>query len=435
MENDLFFEAETNDMLTGSGMGDTQLAAVSSAEPPYADALTRPFDAAQVAIPQGENIVRVPVAPGEVVELPFPPDAHYLARIDNGNLAIKVGDVTVILQGYVDAAGQTPPVIEASNGQPLDIATILASTDPNVEIETAAGPAAGPQGADNTGALFAQLGEGAGLGGFTGAGALDGTDGPGNGPVDQTGTLFVQFGELAGVNNLAPIANDDKYLAFKDTPLVIPVDKGVLGNDTDPDGDALTVTSNTPPSHGAVVVNADGSFTYTPNAGYFGKDSFDYTIDDGNGNTSTATVDLYVDALPQWMAGFFKQVYDEDTANHPADLNWVIKDLDDTQFTITVDERTLPDGVTYDAAGKRLNFDTFGKYDYLAAGENATFTIKFTITDAHGGSIEKDVILTITGVADAKDAVNDTIITNVGSGVQVSLPEWTVLANDKDSST
>src|SRR3954470_21464589 len=208
MDNDLIFGAETTDMLTGAGAEDTQLAAAPQADAPVADALTRPFDAAQVVVPQGENVVRVAVTPGEIVELPFPSDAQFLARIDNGNLAIKVGDVTVILQGYVEAAGQTAPVIEASNGQPIDIATILASTDPNIDIQTAAGPAAGPQGqgADNTGAILQLLGGGPGLGGFEGAGAQDGTDGPGNGPVDQTGTLFVLFGD-AGAAGLAPPNN------------------------------------------------------------------------------------------------------------------------------------------------------------------------------------------------------------------------------------
>jgi hypothetical protein len=179
MDNDLIFGTDTTDMLSGSAAGDTQLAAAPSVTAPYADALTRPFDAAQVVIPQGANIVRIAVAPGEIVELPFPADAQFLARIDNGNLAIRVGDVTVILQGYVEAAGQTPPVVEAANGQPIDIATILAATDPAIDIETAAGPAAGPQGqgADNTGAFFQLFGPGAGLGGFQGVGAQDGTRG------------------------------------------------------------------------------------------------------------------------------------------------------------------------------------------------------------------------------------------------------------------
>jgi VCBS repeat-containing protein len=532
MDNDLIFETDTSDMLSGSATGDTQIAAISSDAAPYADALTRPFDAAQVVIPEGENIVRIPVTPGEVVQLPFPADAQFLARIDNGNLAIKVGDVTVILVGYVEAAGQAAPVIEAANGQPLDIATILASTDPNIDIQTAAGPAAGPQGqgADNTGAFFALFGEGGGLGGFAGAGAQDGTDGPGGGTVDQTGTLFKLFG-LAPINatpisnddayaidedkqlnvpagtgvlsndsdpdgdpltvvaftqgahgsvvvnadgsftytpdkdyngpdsftydasdgkggtssatvnitvnpvNDDPVAVDDTYLAIKDAPLVVTADKGLLSNDSDVDGDALTASKLTDPVHGTVVVNADGSFTYTPNAGYYGKDSFDYTVSDGNGGTSTATVELYVDALPQWAGGFFGTIYPEDTANHPQALNWTINDLDDTKFTISVDENTLPDGVTFNAATKTINFDTFGKYDYLAAGENANFTIKFTITDEHGGSIQKNVTLTIQGQADAVDAVNDIVLTNVGAGAAFTMPEWAVLANDKDSST
>ncbi|WP_395018683.1 cadherin-like domain-containing protein [Dongia sp.] len=533
MDNDLIFETETSDMMAGSATGDNQIAAVPSSGTEQGDVLTRPFDAAQVLIPQGENIVRVPVAPGEVVELPFPPDAQFLARIDNGNLAIKVGDVTVILQGYVEAAGQAAPVIEANNGQPLDIATILASTDPNIDIQTAAGPAAGPQGqgADNTGGILTQFGEAGGLGGFQGAGAQDGTDGLGGGTVDQTGTLFKLFG-LAEIN-ATPITTDDAYSTDEDVKLVVAAGTGVLSNDSDPDGDPLTVTAFTQGAHGSVVVNADGSFTYTPdkdyngpdsftydasdgkggtttatvsitvnpvnddpvanpdsylaikdtklvvtaadgftkndtdvdgdtiiattitqspahgtlnaysdgsfdytpNAGYFGPDTFKYTISDGNGGFSEGTVTLYVDAPPEWTTGFFKTNFNEDTPNHGAELNWVIADPDDTKFTITVDPNTLPEGVSYDPVLKKLQFDTLGKYDYLAPGETASFTIKFTITDEHGGTSGKDVVLEITGKADAVDAVNDVILTNVGASAAFSVPEWAVLANDKDSST
>jgi len=211
MDNDLIFGTETSDidMLAGNAAGGVQIAAAPSGGEPYAATLSLPLDAAQVVIPEGENVVRVPVTPGEVVELPFPADSQFLAREDNGNLAIKVGDITVILQGYVEAAGTTPPVIEASNGQPIDIATILASTDPNIDIQTAAGPAAGPQGqgADNTGGILQLFGAGAGLGGFLGAGALDATEGPGNGPVDQDGTIILPFGVAAAAAATAPGTN------------------------------------------------------------------------------------------------------------------------------------------------------------------------------------------------------------------------------------
>jgi len=439
MENDLIFETAPGDMLAGSDTGDTQIAAVTTTEAPFADALARPFDAAQVVVPEGQNVVREPVTPGEIVELPFPADAQFLARIADGNLAIKVGDVTVILQGYVEAAGQTPPVIEAANGQPLDIATILASTDPNIDIQTAAGPAAGPQGADNTGAILTQFGEGAGLGGFTGVGALDATELAGGGIVAQNETLFVAFGAAttAAINN-APVANDDSYLAIMNRTLSVAPGIGLLANDTDADGDTLTVSAVTAPAHGAVTANADGSFNYVPVAGYFGADSFTYTVDDGKGGTSSATVNIYVDALPELAVGDTKGFRNEDAGNTTVDLNWKFVDKDDAaQPTIAVDPTTLPPGVTYNSGTKQLVLNTLGLYDYLSPGETEKFTILFNVTDGHGGVTVQKYEFTVIGAADggAADAVNDTILTNVGAGVAVTVPEWAMVANDKDSST
>jgi VCBS repeat-containing protein len=441
MDNDLIFGTETSDMLSGTGADDTQIAAVPSTAAPFDDALARPFDAAQVVVPEGADVVRIAVTPGEIVELPFPSDAQFLARIDNGNLAIKVGDVTVILQGYVEAAGQTAPVIEASNGQPLDIATILASTDPNIDIQTAAGPAAGPQGqgADNTGGILTQFGEGTGLGGFEGAGAQDGTDGLGGGTVDQTGTLFVQFGTLAAVNT-APVTLDDAYNTNEDTVLNIAA-PGVLTNDTDPDGDPLTATLLTGPAHGTLAVNADGSFTYTPNKDYNGPDSFTYQADDGKGGTGAATVNITVNPVndaPEYQGGQTGYGFPEDAVKGTAQLNWIVTDVDDPagSHTITVkDPSTLPPGVTYNGATDTFSVVAKGNYDYLADGESETFTITMKITDPHGASTDKDFLLTITGTADVSDAVDDTLLTNAGPNVDVTVPEWAYLANDKDNST
>src|SRR5205085_11821025 len=60
------------------------------------------------------------------------------------------------------------------------------------------------------------------------------------------------------------------------------------------DGDTLTVTANTTPSHGTVTVNANGSLSYVPAANYAGADSLTYTISDGNGGTATATVNITI---------------------------------------------------------------------------------------------------------------------------------------------
>ena len=55
-------------------------------------------------------------------------------------------------------------------------------------------------------------------------------------------------------------------------------------------GDTLTFTKASDPAHGTVVVNTDGTYTYTPAANYFGPDSFTYTVSDGKGGTVTKTV-------------------------------------------------------------------------------------------------------------------------------------------------
>lgn len=96
--------------------------------------------------------------------------------------------------------------------------------------------------------------------------------------------------------NDVPAAAADSYRLNEDTTLTVPA-AGVLANDTDADGDPLTVTSVAGPSHGTLLVNADGSFTYTPAANYNGTDSFSYNVGDGNGGTATATVALTIDPV------------------------------------------------------------------------------------------------------------------------------------------
>jgi hypothetical protein len=94
----------------------------------------------------------------------------------------------------------------------------------------------------------------------------------------------VQFTNL--VVNCPPIAVDD----FATTVNGFPVTINVLANDSDPNGDALTVTAVTDPPNGSAVNNGDGTVTYTPDCGFFGIDTFNYTVDDGQGGSDTALV-------------------------------------------------------------------------------------------------------------------------------------------------
>lgn len=95
----------------------------------------------------------------------------------------------------------------------------------------------------------------------------------------------------------APVANPDVYAATEDTSLVVSVagpPAGVLGNDTDPNGLALSASVTTPPTNGTITLNANGSFTYAPTLNSNGADSFSYVASNGTLASAPTTVTLNV---------------------------------------------------------------------------------------------------------------------------------------------
>ena len=110
---------------------------------------------------------------------------------------------------------------------------------------------------------------------------------------DARYTPSTATGSLALINN-APSVGDDAYSVDDDDTLNVAA-PGVLGNDNDPDGDMLTASLVSGPTHGVLTLNADGSFSYTPNHDFEGVDSFTYAVSDGLGGTDTATVTITVD--------------------------------------------------------------------------------------------------------------------------------------------
>jgi hypothetical protein len=89
--------------------------------------------------------------------------------------------------------------------------------------------------------------------------------------------------------NRSPVANKDSAATKIATAVII----NVLANDSDPDGDQLTITGTTKPKNGTVSI-VNGAITYTPSRNYTGTDSFNYTISDGRGGTATTTVSVVV---------------------------------------------------------------------------------------------------------------------------------------------
>jgi VCBS repeat-containing protein len=132
-----------------------------------------------------------------------------------------------------------------------------------------------------------------GNGAFATVGIRD-VDGQTNGRVLQWS--YNQTAVSNGLNllithtNHTPIAVDDLASTSEDTPLAI----SVLANDSDPDGDPLSVTSIAPPNHGTASLTASNSITYLPGTNFNGSDSFTYAISDGRGGSASATVRITV---------------------------------------------------------------------------------------------------------------------------------------------
>ncbi|MCB8942742.1 MAG: M36 family metallopeptidase [Ardenticatenaceae bacterium] len=129
-------------------------------------------------------------------------------------------------------------------------------------------------------------------------------DSTGYGAGVYTGTLCINSNDATNplisvpltmtvLPNAAPVAADDAYTTTQDVVLTVSA-PGVLANDTDGDGDSLTAVLNTDVTSGTLALNADGSFTYTPTAGFEGTATFTYQANDGIDSSNVATVTITV---------------------------------------------------------------------------------------------------------------------------------------------
>ena len=109
--------------------------------------------------------------------------------------------------------------------------------------------------------------------------------------IGQSGPATVQI--IVNPVNDAPVSVADSHTVAAGTTLTVPA-PGLLGNDIDADGDALTAVAVSGPIHGTISVNPDGSFNYTPSTGFRGTDSFTYMANDGTANGNVVAVTISV---------------------------------------------------------------------------------------------------------------------------------------------
>ncbi len=220
---------------------------------------------------------------------------------------------------------------------------------------------------------------------------------------------------VTGLND-PPTATNDTASTDEDTA----TDINVLSNDTDPDvdgnapDDTLTVsTFDATSTLGATIsLNADGTLRYNPSAsstlnalaaGATAMDTFNYTISDGNGGTSSAMVTVTVTGVNDAPSA----VNDTGTANEhgPAisvDLtaNDTDPDTGDVLQIQSIDATGTLGTVTINADNHSVTYNPNGQFESLQAGQTATDTFHYTVNDGHGGTSTATVTITINGQND-----------------------------------
>ena len=231
----------------------------------------------------------------------------------------------------------------------------------------------------------------------------DGHDGSATATVSVT---------VTSVND-GPVAVDDAATTAEDTAVSVTV----LTNDSDLDGDSLSVNSVTVPAHGTAVI-AGTSVSYTPAANYNGPDSFTYTIGDGHDGSATATVSVTVTGVNDGpVAVDDAATTAEDTA---VSVTVLTNDSDLDGDTVSIASVTTPAHGTAVVEGLAVVYAP-------AANYNGPDSFTYTVGDGNGGSATATVTVTVTGVNDGPVAVDDAATTAEDTAVSV-----TVLSNDSD---
>jgi hypothetical protein len=208
--------------------------------------------------------------------------------------------------------------------------------------------------------------------GFAGTDAFSYTIDDGNG-----GTATAQVSVVVNPHNDPPQASDDTAVTDEDTSVLI----DVLSNDTDPDGDVLTIISVGTAANGSITNNGS-NLTYSPNANFNGSDSFSYTISDGNGQTASALVTITVNPVNDLPVALDDAAVTSEAAPVLVDVLSNDSDVDGDLLTIS-------------AVGNPVNGSVLNNGSNLTYTPNLGFAgtdaFSYTIDDGNGGTATAQV--------------------------------------------
>ena len=174
--------------------------------------------------------------------------------------------------------------------------------------------------------------------------------------------------------------------------------RGYLGNDSDGDRDGLSALLTAGPRHGVLTLNADGSFTYTPDADFYGADGFTYAASDGYGGTATAVVTIDVTPLndPPTIGTIAGQTIAEDGSTGA--LPFTVGDVETAPGTLAVtgvssNPALVPNAnIVFGGSGANRTVTVTP-----AANQFGTATITVTVSDGTT-TVSDSFALTVTSV-------------------------------------
>lgn len=241
--------------------------------------------------------------------------------------------------------------------------------------------------------------------------------------VDWAGNVGDPVTRTYNVNR-APVADPDDYTTDEDTVLNVAA-PGVLGDDVDADLNALSAILVSGPAHGVLVLNANGSFTYTPDANYHGPDSFSYKTNDGLTDSNIASVSITVHAVndaPVSAPDSYAAVEDTPLQVTAPGVLSNDSDVDSDPLGLTAILVSAP-------AHGTLVLNADGSFGYTPnANFHGSDTFTYRATDGLAAGSVATATITVAPRNDPPVAVNDFVSTPYGTPVTIA-----VLANDTAS--
>jgi MYXO-CTERM domain-containing protein len=211
----------------------------------------------------------------------------------------------------------------------------------------------------------------------------------------------------------APVAADDTASVDRDASVVI----DVLANDSDPDADALSVSGITQPANGSVTNNGS-DVTYTPAASFTGNDSFTYEINDGNGGTDSATVDVTV--IQPNRAPTASDDTATVTEGNSVTIDVLANDQDADGDALLVDSVTQPSNGAVTSSTTDVTYTPDANY-------SGSDSFTYDVSDGNGGTDTATVVVTVDALNSAPVAADDSASVDEDDSVTID-----VLANDTD---